>query len=199
MEEKYKNALINIANLFEKKKKIFRPFIRKRIINALRISGLSRREVNELNFKVCKYLWSEAKLVKEPSKRGRKEIQVDLKIAIQEHLEKYSNVSSNRSIKFPIGNDEKTDIAVQHRNETLEIIYDNFPFKNEIKFSTFCKYIDKKFKKPHRLSDLCEYCEHGRNLKKKISNLLEVVGYAGIFECENILNYINSDFLEFTE
>ena len=63
MEEKYKNALINIANLFEKKKKIFKPFIRKRIINALRISGLSRTEVNDLDFKVCKYMWSEAKFV----------------------------------------------------------------------------------------------------------------------------------------
>lgn len=41
---------------------------------------------------------------------------------------------------------------------------------------TFFKYLKKsgEFKKPHRLTDLCDYCEKGKELKKKIANSLKI-------------------------
>ena len=46
-------------------------------------------------------------------------------------------------------------------DENLTELYNQFPFKSELSKSTFIKYvqISGQFKKPHRLSDLCEYCE----------------------------------------
>ncbi len=33
-------------------------------------------------------------------------------------------------------------------------------------FSGFYSKIPKNIKKPHRLTDLCEYCEYGKKLEK---------------------------------
>ncbi len=40
----------------------------------------------------------------------------------------------------------------------------------KLSFSTFYKYVENQFKKPHRFSDLCEYCEHYKviNLRSNI-------------------------------
>ena len=50
-----------------------------------------------------------------------------------------------------------------------------------ISFSSFYKYLKKNIKKPHRLTDLCEYCEYGKilekdtNLNPEESNLLQAI------------------------
>lgn len=45
--------------------------------------------------------------------------------------------------------------------------YQKFESKNELCFKTFYSYVGKEFKKPHRLTDLCDYCEQGIKIKKK--------------------------------
>ncbi|RMZ94586.1 hypothetical protein BpHYR1_020189, partial [Brachionus plicatilis] len=39
---------------------------------------------------------------------------------------------------------------------------------------------DKKFKKPHRISDLCDYCEKNKELKKKLYKFALENGYEGV-------------------
>ncbi|CAF0729553.1 unnamed protein product [Brachionus calyciflorus] len=46
--------------------------------------------------------------------------------------------------------------------------YESFAFKSHISYSSFFKYIDEKFKKPHRISDLCDYCEKNKDYKKEL-------------------------------
>ncbi len=50
-------------------------------------------------------------------------------------------------------------------------------YKDEISFSTFCNKIDNIYKKPHRLTDLCEYCEIGNELKKEIQHFIQEYGF----------------------
>jgi hypothetical protein len=73
---------------------------------------------------------------------------------------KYSSVAANRYLK-------KCDSNAFYCNISLVEAYANF--KSEIlldlSFSSFYKYVGEQFKKPHRFSDLCEYCE---NYKVKI-------------------------------
>ena len=59
-------------------------------------------------------------------------------------------------------------VSVRYLNCTLTEAYRSYKDNNEICFSTFCKYMEKRYKKPHRLTDICRYYEHGLNLRKEI-------------------------------
>ena len=75
---------------------------------------------------------------------------------------------------------------LRYRSVSLTEAYMTFCFKEEISFSTFCKKINKIYKKPHRLSDKCDHCEFGKALKREI------------MEASVYYNYINkSPFDEF--
>ena len=54
---------------------------------------------------------------------------------------------------------------------TKKAAFNSFPYKDLLRWPTFLYSIDKKFKKPHQLTDLCEYCEYGKILKEKIITL----------------------------
>ena len=70
---------------------------------------------------------------------------------------------------------------------------------------------EKKYKKPHRLTDLCRYCEYGLDIKKKLVSLIKDQNlWKNEFEdnedtkfylnTKNILNYFkNSEQLEKTQ
>ena len=71
--------------------------------------------------------------------------------------------------------------------------YESFIYKNELSFSSFYKYCEDKYKKPHRLTDLCEYCEIGLKLKKKISEIIIEYNYYSeydIFEISSLIKLI---------
>lgn len=58
-------------------------------------------------------------------------------------------------------------------------LYKKFPLKDQVKKATFHRYLIKSkiFKKPHRLTDLCEYCEKLRSIKPDVESGLEKFGY----------------------
>jgi len=72
-------------------------------------------------------------------------------------MESNSSIAANRYLK-------KIDKNAYYCNISLLEAYSKFDFiqsnRKPISFSTFYKYIDDKFKKPHRFSDLCDYCEN---------------------------------------
>ena len=88
--------------------------------------------------------------------------------SINEHVKRLSQVASNRLISKK--NDKSGEKeAVRYLNCTLKEAYRSFKDKDSISFSTFRRCIEKKYKKPHRLTDLCRYCEHGHSLTKRIN------------------------------
>ncbi len=63
-----------------------------------------------------------------------------------------SSVASNRYLK-------RLDTNAYYSSVSLFEAYTKFPLKNEICFTSFYHYVSDKFKKPHRLTDMCDYCE----------------------------------------
>ena len=86
---------------------------------------------------------------------------------------------SNRSIKssFKDSNNLKFDVPVYYRTKSLKEIFNSFPFKNEISFTSFFSYMNNQFKKPYRFNDLCQFCEYGKNLKNKLSGIAILKGF----------------------
>ena len=88
-------------------------------------------------------------------------------------MEQITEPAANRSIKDSIFDYEydpiskkkikigknlnKPPIPCRYLNITKIAAYKNFPYKNEISYKTFHYSIEKKIKKPHKDSDLCEY------------------------------------------
>ena len=66
-----------------------------------------------------------------------------------------SSIAANRYLK-------RHSTSVMYRNSTIIEAHRTFAFRKAVPFSSFYKYIEKKFKKPHRLSDLCDYCEENK-------------------------------------
>jgi hypothetical protein len=91
-------------------------------------------------------------------KGGVPAISIELQRSIQSHMESNSEIAANRSIVVGKGQDnEKNKKAVRCRDLTLFEIYNNYEFKDELAFSTFCSYIGPEFKSPFRPSDLCDW------------------------------------------
>ena len=73
-------------------------------------------------------------------------------------MENESENSANRTIV--IGKDSNNKNIQKHvMNRILPLyeLYHNFPFNNELAFSTFYSYLGLEFKKPYRKSDLCDW------------------------------------------
>jgi hypothetical protein len=78
---------------------------------------------------------------------------VEIKPEINKHVEKISNVASNRFLK-------KINSTAFYRQTSLTEAYQKYQnSERAISFSTFYNALIKKYKKPHRLTDLCQYCE----------------------------------------
>lgn len=61
------------------------------------------------------------------------------------------------------------DINVFYRTVSVKEAYRSFKHNKEISFTTFYKNIGKKFKPPHRDTDVCDWCEYGKEIKKEIT------------------------------
>ena len=90
-----------------------------------------------------------------------------LRAAVNEatsYAENRSTVAANRLVIERVeqpGQLVKQLQPVRYLDENFSELYNQFPFRDELSKSSFVKYltISGKFRKPHRLSDLCEYCE----------------------------------------
>ena len=47
-------------------------------------------------------------------------------------------------------------------------------------------YIPNKFKKPHRLSDLCDYCEYKREIKIELVYYAPSIGFQSVCSLETL-------------
>ena len=63
---------------------------------------------------------------------------------------------------------DKIHVTARYLDCSLKEAYRSYPNSKSLCFSTFCKYMEKRYKKPCRLTDMCRYCEYGFLLKKKI-------------------------------
>ncbi len=76
-------------------------------------------------------------------------------------MESISNIAANRYLKKLKENAFYCSISIMEA-------YSKFESKTELSFSTFYKYLGDQFKKPHRFSDLCEYCEDNKVYFEKL-------------------------------
>lgn len=163
-------------------KKIKRDFLLK-----FKLAKLSIRKARKFGFKISSSIWKEKSKFK---KLGRPNLSKDMVQDIKEHLEALSEVASNRMIKI-----NKQDISVRYLNTSFSEAYRSFKRKNELSFSTFYSYIGKQYKKPHRLTDLCEYCELGKKTKKELFNSAKNLN----FKCNHqYYEILKSDSLNFS-
>lgn len=98
----------------------------------------------------------------------------DLQNNIKEYLEQKSTVASNRLVHV-----EKELVHVRYLEERQIELYKKFPDNDRVKKTTFHNYLAKSriFKKPHRLTDLCEYCEKLRTIIVDLNKGLANYGY----------------------
>lgn len=93
--------------------------------------------------------------------------------AIRNYLSENSNPASNRLTvnrnKYDIYNYKKT-MPARYLEKCPTELYRDFPFRNQISKTTFFKYISisGEYKRPIRMTDLCDYCETGKRLKRSI-------------------------------
>ena len=87
-------------------------------------------------------------------------------------MQNNSEIAANRTIVAGKDNNgNKIRKNVRYRNKPIFEIYNTFDCANELSLSTFRSYIGSEFKSPHLPSDICDYCEFGKNLKKEIINM----------------------------
>lgn len=160
-------------------------------IRPLRDSGLHLQEVKELGFKCSWDLWKSCKNSNARQLGGARKIPDKIIKEINKHMEGLSEIAANRSTKIieyekrnPVvlyKKKKKSEryVSAMYRQTTLQDSFKKFiEFsqtiedelkirRKNLKFSTFYKYVDKRFKKPFKLTDLCQYCEWGKEIKKE--------------------------------
>ena len=75
--------------------------------------------------------------------------------SIEEHMISISDIAANRYLK-------KLDKNAYYCQISLLEAYSKLEINTQLSFASFYKYVGDEFKKPHRFSDLCEYCEHNK-------------------------------------
>lgn len=108
---------------------------------------------------------------------GGQRIPKDLQDSIRNYLIEKSNIGANRLVENKNPNDEnyKQKIPVRYLEENNIELYKMFPFREQLSNGTFYKYLKMtgEFKKPFRWTDLCDYCEKGKQIRADLYRLLE--------------------------
>jgi hypothetical protein len=151
-------------------------------IRPLRSATLTLSQAKKLGFNCGKRLWINSVFDKERLPGGRPTLEQNIQNDINDHFESITYDAANRTIKeriigpyLPLNGVyngikkpkikrliEKNLITVRNRRSTLreaKILFDDKhqnEYGRKIPFQTFRKYINKKYKKPKRLSDLCK-------------------------------------------
>lgn len=151
MISKYVKALKKYSDIFNKAKQKEKF----KLLYPLKAAGFSLNESRKLNFKASKRLWNSCSDILERNPGGRPRINSDIVKEINCHVLKNSSFAANRFLK-------KENENALYRNMSFIRLYHTFPLRSTIAFSTFRKNIRNIYKKPHRFSDLCDYCEKGK-------------------------------------
>lgn len=169
IENSYRKALSNIGSLF-KEPRFLNTNVKRKMIRGVKKSSITRREAITLGFKCSKYLWGACD-VDLTEIRGRRSLSEDLVGSIQNHLEGLSSVSSHQTVvtRTRDYNGDKELIPIRNMTCPVSEAYITFPYQKSLSLSSFHKYVEKQFKKPKRLTDLCQYCEHYKALKRFIT------------------------------
>ncbi|CAF1001690.1 unnamed protein product [Brachionus calyciflorus] len=102
---------------------------------------------------------------------------------IESHLVNLSSIATNRFLK-------KEQTNAYYMSTSIEKAFQSFKYKEDISYSSFFKYTDDRFKKPHRISDLCDYCEKKKDLIRNLLRLSQESGYEGIEDFSSIKEYL---------
>ena len=211
---KHVRALTKLGRVVSNKQ-IVKPRDKHYFIRAIRESGIGLTECKELGFVCSKNLWIGSRNVQPRSLGGRPNMPSEWVKQIKEHMEKNSNVASNRSVikrhynvRNPFFYYKKKKIgeeleSVRYRETTLNEAFRTFKEsahqlanrrereqRLNTKFSTFCKYLEPSFKKPYRYTDLCEICEFGKDLEKDIKRSLLEYDFTDEFSPDSLLEMI---------
>jgi hypothetical protein len=209
LQEKYLSALTNISNAVNDPK-LVKIKSKHNFIRPLRLAGISLPDAREIGFECGKELWKSCLDINDRNLGGRSR-KSDLFIdEVKHHMEELSNIGSNRSVRMPVYADRDPFVIfkkkkifdtyenVRYRQTTLKEAYRKFIEPNNqlstdlirqnAKFSTFYKYIDNRFKKPFRLTDLCDYCESAKILEREVKKSLDSN------EIKTEFNYKKKDF-----
>ena len=153
LANKHSNALKRFGVVFnsEEQKKKFK------LLSPLKDAKFSLREAKKFNFEAGKLMWKNCSNRHIRNKGGRPKLKEIISKDINQYMKRISSHAANRFLK-------KLKMNAMYRNSTYRAAFNNYPLKDKIpfSFSTFKKKICKRFKKPHRLSDLCDICEHGK-------------------------------------
>lgn len=195
--KKYLNTLKNLATEYMETKKKQRH----KILKCLKNGQISYTEANRLGFKCSYDLWRYSSL--EKKKPGRAPLEEEIKDAIKQHMTMLSQESPYRTIVSKTRNEfgEKQIVTVRHRQVTYLEAYSMFPQRDKIKYSTFCRKIGPEFKSFLRSTDLCNYCEHAKELRPQLKEFKNKYKYPvdlDNFDYDHLLNFFN-DNLEINE
>lgn len=151
-------------------------------------------EVKSYGFPISKHLWSSKN--ENPRKPGgAKPISPELQQSIRTYLKEKSNIASNRRVinKDPNDEDYLEDVNARYLENNKIELYNSFKFRDQVARSTFYRYVNKSkvFKNPHRLTDMCDYCEKALTLKDEIVKNLKTLKYEfQEFNLDDISKYI---------
>ena len=153
LASKHTNALKKYASIFnseEQKKKY-------KLLCPLKEAKFSLRQAKSFDFKAGDLMWTNCSNWHARNKGGRPKLEESIAENINYYMKKRSSPAGNRYLK-------KLKMNAMYRNSTYKTAFNEYPLKDKIRlsFSTFKKKICKRFKKPHRLSDLCDLCEQGK-------------------------------------
>lgn len=149
--DKHTNALKHYAVIFnsEKSKKKFK------LLSPLKLAHFSLPEVKRFNYNAGKKIWRNCSNGQERNAGGRPKIDLSFIKNINCHMKKQSEIAANRYLI-------KLKKNARYRVGTYKSAYNSYPLREKICFATFRNKICKSFKKPYRLSDLCDLCENGK-------------------------------------
>jgi len=150
---KHTIALKNFSVVFnsESQKKQYK------LLYPLKNAGFSFYEAKMFNFKAGLKIWTNCSNPYPRNQGGRPILNPIISENINKHMETLSEPAANRYLL-------KSKMNARYRLTTYKTAFNSFTKLSKAQFSlqTFRKKILKRFKKPHRLSDLCDLCEHGK-------------------------------------
>ena len=146
---KHFRALSLFGEMYNTKKKK----LKHKYLYPVRKAGFSILEAKNMNFLTNKYMWKSCLNRRKRNNGGHPKLDNSLIEKINSRVAENSTIAANRYLK-------KQNQNALYRNSTLKEAYNNLPEKNKLSYSSFYLHLDNRFKKPHRLSDLCDYCEY---------------------------------------
>lgn len=124
-------------------------------------------------------------------------IRSELIQSIESFLKYNSNIASNRVIRLKDNNNQYDYMPVRYLEDNQLEMWKKFPYNDKISKTTFLKYlnINNQYKKPCRLTDLCDYCVWAKDCDqeiRRIINSIENFEFHERFDPENLIKYFLS-------